>query len=70
MSNTSLEDEDGHSKTICYAYRDCSALTQQCFMSCAGQHKTDEELGKVNPNRLLPTICDDGFCLFERFAHN
>jgi glutathione S-transferase len=30
-----------------------------------GEHKKDEEFGKVCPTREVPAICDGDFCLFE-----
>ena len=32
----------------------------------SGEHRTNEELQKINPNSSLPAIDDNGFSLFER----
>ena len=40
-------------------------LSYLMFIS-PGENLTQEQLGAVNPNKLIPAIDDDGFGLFER----
>ena len=57
--------------------RECAiASTIKCVLlsrvSCThththtGEHLGNEELGRVNPNKSVPTIDDNGFGLYER----
>ena len=36
-------------------------------MPFTGTYKTNEELGKVNPRRIVPSIDDNGLYLSERY---
>ena len=40
------------------------------FCSPTGQHRKDEEFGKVSPCRQIPAIDDSGFFLFERYMNS
>ena len=36
-------------------------------LKCTGEHRKDEEFGRVCASRQVPAISDGDFCLFERY---